>query len=359
MSPTGEKPEPEVYSVEEVQLCADRESHQSLVVTTEPLPPTPAEVGEAVDRRIEEAAQIATRLKKIIDKQGLAVQIQHGAEPHVRYEGWIALAELVNLTVVIVKCEYEADHGDGIFGYRATAELRDRKGMVVASATSGCYSDEPWGKRKRYTMESMAQTRAGGKVCRVKLSWIMALAGYEVTPAEEMTSVNESKAPGPSPAAAATPQAGMPIDWDAMKKKLIADYHLVMKDSTYRPAWIDKPIMFGKMKGSGYVWSDAIGKENERAKKVRQWIHACQAMGLKRADTDGWDPGDWTETTQWAPHEIAGRIVLSINSWVQAAQKQREAEGSTSTTPSEKTPTGSVPAAEPSGPTGPPPSSDG
>ena len=32
----------------------------------------------------------------------------------------------------------------------------------------------------------MAQTRATGKACRLAFSWIMALAGYEPTPAEEM-----------------------------------------------------------------------------------------------------------------------------------------------------------------------------
>ena len=33
---------------------------------------------------------------------------------------------------------------------------------------------------------SMAQTRATGKACRLAFSWIMALAGYEPTPAEEL-----------------------------------------------------------------------------------------------------------------------------------------------------------------------------
>jgi hypothetical protein len=40
----------------------------------------------------------------------------------------------------------------------------------------------------------MAQTRATGKACRLAFSWIMLLAGYEVTPAEEMTPMIEAVA---------------------------------------------------------------------------------------------------------------------------------------------------------------------
>ena len=35
-------------------------------------------------------------------------------------------------------------------------------------------------------MMSMAQTRALGKAYRMALGWIMKMAGYEATPAEEM-----------------------------------------------------------------------------------------------------------------------------------------------------------------------------
>ncbi|MBK8185727.1 MAG: hypothetical protein IPK63_23660 [Candidatus Competibacteraceae bacterium] len=38
----------------------------------------------------------------------------------------------------------------------------------------------------------MAQTRATGKACRLAFSWIMSLAGYEPTPAEEMPDKQQS-----------------------------------------------------------------------------------------------------------------------------------------------------------------------
>jgi hypothetical protein len=52
--------------------------------------------------------------------------------------------------------------------------------------------DEPtWAKRPGYARRSMAVTRATGKAFRLGFSWIMTLAGYEVTPAEEMPQVVE------------------------------------------------------------------------------------------------------------------------------------------------------------------------
>ena len=39
-----------------------------------------------------------------------------------------------------------------------------------------------------FQIASMAQTRAVSKAFRLALSWVMTLAGYEPTPAEEMKS---------------------------------------------------------------------------------------------------------------------------------------------------------------------------
>jgi hypothetical protein len=43
----------------------------------------------------------------------------------------------------------------------------------------------------------MAQTRATGKACRLAFSWIMSLAGYEPTPAEEIPLSDEPPQPPP------------------------------------------------------------------------------------------------------------------------------------------------------------------
>jgi hypothetical protein len=72
---------------------------------------------------------------------------------------------------------------------------------VISRASAECgssdeldkYGKPVWSNRPRYARRSMAQTRATGKACRLAFSWIMSLAGYEVTPAEEMMPIVEAE----------------------------------------------------------------------------------------------------------------------------------------------------------------------
>jgi hypothetical protein len=74
-------------------------------------------------------------------------------------------------------------------------------GACISKASAECGSSDEldkygkpiWSNRPRYARRSMAQTRATGKACRLAFSWIMSLAGYEVTPAEEMTPIIEAE----------------------------------------------------------------------------------------------------------------------------------------------------------------------
>jgi hypothetical protein len=75
-------------------------------------------------------------------------------------------------------------------GFEAKINLiRSRDGQMVGSASAECTRDENnWKKRDSYSLRSMALTRATGKAFRLSYSWIMQLAGFEPTPAEEMKS---------------------------------------------------------------------------------------------------------------------------------------------------------------------------
>src|SRR6185369_17252147 len=71
----------------------------------------------------------------------------------------------------------------------ATVELiRLSDGMVIGrgSALCGSKGDRPWDSRPEPARRSMAVTRATSRAFRQQYSWIMALAGYEPTPADEM-----------------------------------------------------------------------------------------------------------------------------------------------------------------------------
>lgn len=127
------------------------------------------------------ATQIADTLATIIRKNKLASLIQ--GKEYVRVEGWTTLAALLG---VIPREDSVEALEDG--GYIAKVSLvRMADGAVISSASSECGMDEPtWANRARYARRSMAVTRATGKAARLAFSWVMALAGFEATPAEEM-----------------------------------------------------------------------------------------------------------------------------------------------------------------------------
>jgi hypothetical protein len=152
------------------------------------------------------AAELASQLAIVINKQNLATVIK--GKRFVNVEGWTTLATMLGVTAREV-CTVESE---GI--YIATVELvRMSDGACISRASAECgsadeldkYGKPIWSNRPRYARRSMAQTRATGKACRLAFSWIMSLAGYEVTPAEEMLPIIEAVAVQESPATAPTP----------------------------------------------------------------------------------------------------------------------------------------------------------
>ena len=130
---------------------------------------------------IVQATSIATELAGIIRKNKLANVIQ--GRQYVRVEGWSTMGAMLG----ILPREKEVKRReDG--GYEASIELiRTTDGMIVGGASALVGIDEKtWGNRAEYARRSMAITRATGKAYRLGFSWIMTLAGYEPTPAEEI-----------------------------------------------------------------------------------------------------------------------------------------------------------------------------
>ena len=134
------------------------------------------------------AAELACQLAAVIDKQHLATVIK--GRRFVNVEGWTTLATMLGVTAR----EVFTVEAEGV--YTATVELvRMSDGACISRASAECgspdeldkYGKPVWSTRPRYARRSMAQTRATGKACRLAFSWIMSLAGYEVTPVEEMT----------------------------------------------------------------------------------------------------------------------------------------------------------------------------
>lgn len=133
---------------------------------------------------IVRASEIATVLANVVKDRKLSRNIS-GRE-YVYVEGWATMGAMIGILPREVGV-IEHDNGD----FEATVELiRVSDGAIVGqgSAIVG-YEEQTWAKRPRYAKRSMAITRATGKAYRLGFSWIMALAGYAPTPAEEMDGI--------------------------------------------------------------------------------------------------------------------------------------------------------------------------
>lgn len=148
---------------------------------------------------VQRATEAANALRSVIESRKLFSTIQ--GKQFVRCEGWTTLAAMLGVT----PHEIGVTEVDGAF--TATVELRRlTDGQPVSRASAECGPDEPtWKGRARYARRSMALTRATAKACRLAFSWIMALSGYEVTPAEEIERGGLAPKAGDSPPAPTSP----------------------------------------------------------------------------------------------------------------------------------------------------------
>jgi hypothetical protein len=129
------------------------------------------------------ATGIADELAKIIKQKKLYKHI--GTKDYVVVEGWNTLGAMLGVTArerMVNTIEN---------GWEAYVELiRVSDGIVIGGASAICTrAERNWKDRDEFAVRSMTITRATGKAFRLSFSWIMALAGYEPTPAEEMDGV--------------------------------------------------------------------------------------------------------------------------------------------------------------------------
>lgn len=130
--------------------------------------------------------EFANNLKKIIVEKNLYVNIRGKNYPLV--EGWQIAGAFTGTFPIVEKVENLSEGSS--YKYRAEVSLRDKDGNKVGYGVAICTNREA-GKTgfDEYAVASMAQTRAVGKAFRMKLGWLLKIAGYEATPAEEMDTI--------------------------------------------------------------------------------------------------------------------------------------------------------------------------
>lgn len=204
---------------------------------TEPVALVPVEVSTRVElgvlradgpaQLLHVATEAADALRGVIAAKKLFSTI-NGRE-YVRVEGWTTLATMMGCLPREVSVSR-----DEAGTYTATVELvRMGDQAVLTRASAECGMDEKtWAGRADYARRSMAVTRATSKACRIAFSWVMVLAGYQPTPAEE---IPDDKPVRGQPSSVRSPSGRVAGTKDAASPPPTA------QPLTERPAALSKP----------------------------------------------------------------------------------------------------------------------
>ena len=151
-----------------------------LEVKEEATPP----LSRAPEVVLQEAQRAALALQRVV--AGKRKPVIFKGEQYLEFEDWQTVGKFYGLCARTFQAEPVEIFG--VKGAKARAEVVDlRTGQVVGGAEAYCMRDEEnWAVKPWFQLASMAQTRAGAKALRNVLAWVVVLAGYRPTPAEEL-----------------------------------------------------------------------------------------------------------------------------------------------------------------------------
>lgn len=194
------KKEEETVTVE-AELVTDViepvQKEENAIVENKPLPDYAILNPEIpMTAKVDVATNVANTLAPLVRSQGLVVTGLNRANKEAEYvtvEGWEVLGTFLGIVPVTTIIKEVKSKQDRTVGYVARATLYQNPviendeivgGTVIARAEA--QADRSGFQKDLFAIASMAQTRALGKAYRMGLSWIMKMAGFEGTPAEEM-----------------------------------------------------------------------------------------------------------------------------------------------------------------------------
>lgn len=132
-----------------------------------------------------QAREAAKVLQDVISRKPKPVIVN--GEQYLEFEDWQTVLHFYGLSVKTG--DAQPVEVWGVKGFKAHADvIENRTGLIVGGAESYCMTDEDnWKDKPMFQVASMAQTRAGSKASSNVARWVVVLAGYRGTPAEEMT----------------------------------------------------------------------------------------------------------------------------------------------------------------------------
>jgi hypothetical protein len=179
-------------------------------------------LGRSPDTVLAEASLVAKAVDRLVKSRPDLVQVI-GGRKHPRFELLQIVGSMFRVTARVRETRQLVQPD----GWEAIAEAYHvPTGQVVATGEGMCSTDEPdWAVRPKYEWRngrrekvgevpvtshqrrSMAQTRACSKALRLALGWVLGLAGYEATAAEEMSGAEETPAQPAKPLRKSAKQA--------------------------------------------------------------------------------------------------------------------------------------------------------
>jgi hypothetical protein len=158
-------------------------------------------------RAMADAAALAEQVARIVQGNGLSMRFGTSPREYVFIEGWQAISRVNNEQPHATVKDVVRDPETGDELIHARAWLSDARGTIVSRADGYCSTGESrWRDKPFYARASMAQTRALAKAMRLRHAWVMVMAGYSPTPAEEMSEDLIDARPAGSAPAPARPQ---------------------------------------------------------------------------------------------------------------------------------------------------------
>lgn len=143
---------------------------------------SPLEFEQAMTNAIAKAKTLA----KIVESEKLYTLMGQGKK-HLHVEAWLTIAKGYGLSAGVESDEILYDPEDNERGAKAHAIVIDELGTIRGRATGYCMrSEATWKNKPIYQLTSMAGTRAVSKALSLQLRWVVVLAGYSPTPADEM-----------------------------------------------------------------------------------------------------------------------------------------------------------------------------
>jgi hypothetical protein len=173
-------------------MPANGHFHEDSPSTALLIPPAPGALAVQYppDVVLAEATKAAKALHDVIESKPSKCVIN--GKTYLQFEDWQTLGRFYGVTAKASSTKYvefgEKDSYEQVRGFEATADaLLVGTNQVISSAEAMCLDDESrWGDKPLFQLKSMAQTRACAKALRNVLAWVVVLAGYEGTPAEEL-----------------------------------------------------------------------------------------------------------------------------------------------------------------------------